>query len=78
MLGANGLQGLRLFTPCSTGTCDIFESPKRVRLTSPRWYPSSVSGHFLFDMHHHNFGIRYALKTGPLLYSVALRVAGTD
>ncbi|KAJ7247287.1 glyoxal oxidase N-terminus-domain-containing protein [Mycena rebaudengoi] len=42
MLGANGLQGLRLFTPCSTGTCDIFESPKRVRLTSPRWYPSSV------------------------------------
>ncbi|KAJ7257666.1 glyoxal oxidase N-terminus-domain-containing protein [Mycena rebaudengoi] len=42
MLGANGLQALRLFTPCTTGTCDIFESPQRVRLTSARWYPSSV------------------------------------
>ncbi|KAJ7247284.1 glyoxal oxidase N-terminus-domain-containing protein [Mycena rebaudengoi] len=40
--GANGLQAVRLFTPCTTGTCDVFESPKRVRLTSPRWYPSSV------------------------------------
>ncbi|KAF9567095.1 copper radical oxidase [Agrocybe pediades] len=40
--GQNGLQGIRLFTPCSTGTCDIFEDPARVHLTSNRWYPSSV------------------------------------
>ncbi|KAJ7840224.1 glyoxal oxidase N-terminus-domain-containing protein [Mycena leptocephala] len=40
--GANGLQGLRLFTPCTTGTCDVYENPTRIRLTSARWYPSSV------------------------------------
>ncbi|KAJ7607955.1 glyoxal oxidase N-terminus-domain-containing protein [Roridomyces roridus] len=40
--GASGLQGLRLFTPCSTGTCDVYENPTRIRLTSARWYPSSV------------------------------------
>ncbi|KAJ7125749.1 glyoxal oxidase N-terminus-domain-containing protein [Mycena crocata] len=40
--GANGLQGLRLFTPCTDGTCDVFENPTRVRLSSARWYPSSV------------------------------------
>ncbi|TFK36000.1 glyoxal oxidase N-terminus-domain-containing protein [Crucibulum laeve] len=40
--GQNGLQGIRLFTPCSTGTCDIFEDPARVHLTSNRWYPASV------------------------------------
>ncbi|KAJ7498245.1 glyoxal oxidase N-terminus-domain-containing protein [Mycena galericulata] len=40
--GANGLQGLRLFTPCSNGTCDVYENPNRIRLTSARWYPSSV------------------------------------
>ncbi|KIJ49203.1 copper radical oxidase [Sphaerobolus stellatus SS14] len=37
----SGLQGVRLYTPCSTGNCDIFESPTRVRLTGPRWYPSA-------------------------------------
>ncbi|KAJ6471925.1 glyoxal oxidase N-terminus-domain-containing protein [Mycena sanguinolenta] len=40
--GANGLQGLRLFTPCTNGTCDVYESPTRIRLSSARWYPSSV------------------------------------
>ncbi|KAJ7840231.1 glyoxal oxidase N-terminus-domain-containing protein [Mycena leptocephala] len=40
--GANGLQGLRLFTPCTDGTCDVYENPTRIRLTSARWYPSSV------------------------------------
>jgi len=38
----NGLQALRHFTPCSDGKCDIFEDPKRVRLATKRWYPSSV------------------------------------
>ncbi|KAF8511439.1 glyoxal oxidase N-terminus-domain-containing protein [Gautieria morchelliformis] len=37
----SGLQGIRLFTPCDDGTCDIFENPSRVRLTSSRWYPSA-------------------------------------
>ncbi|KAJ7825707.1 glyoxal oxidase N-terminus-domain-containing protein [Mycena leptocephala] len=37
-----GLQGLRLFTPCTDGTCDVYENPTRIRLTSARWYPSSV------------------------------------
>ncbi|KAJ7607945.1 glyoxal oxidase N-terminus-domain-containing protein [Roridomyces roridus] len=40
--GADGLQALRLFTPCTTGDCDVYEDQTRVRLTSPRWYPSSV------------------------------------
>ncbi|KAF8497704.1 glyoxal oxidase N-terminus-domain-containing protein [Gautieria morchelliformis] len=37
-----GLQGIRLFTPCNTGNCDVFENPARVRLTSDRWYPSAL------------------------------------
>jgi hypothetical protein len=41
-VGENGLQALRLFTPCTTGTCDIFEDPANLHLTSNRWYPSSV------------------------------------
>ncbi|KAJ7036655.1 glyoxal oxidase N-terminus-domain-containing protein [Mycena alexandri] len=40
--GANGLQGLRLFTPCTDGTCDVYENPTRIRLSSNRWYPASV------------------------------------
>ncbi|KAE9401452.1 hypothetical protein BT96DRAFT_918769 [Gymnopus androsaceus JB14] len=40
--GASGLQAVRLFTPCSDQTCDILEDPTRIRLTSPRWYPSSA------------------------------------
>ncbi|KAJ6542841.1 glyoxal oxidase N-terminus-domain-containing protein [Mycena capillaripes] len=40
--GASGLQGVRLFNPCTTGTCDVFENPDRIRTTSPRWYSSSV------------------------------------
>ncbi|KAG8696208.1 hypothetical protein FRC09_008661 [Ceratobasidium sp. 395] len=40
---ANGLQGMRLFNSCKdTENCDMQEWPKRVRLTSSRWYPSSV------------------------------------
>ncbi|QRV74666.1 glyoxal oxidase [Ceratobasidium sp. AG-Ba] len=39
---ANGLQGMRLFNSCADdGACDFYESPQRIRLTSPRWYPSS-------------------------------------
>ncbi|KDR81327.1 hypothetical protein GALMADRAFT_136335 [Galerina marginata CBS 339.88] len=40
--GQNGLQGVRLFTPCTNAKCDIFENPSRLHLTSGRWYPSSV------------------------------------
>ncbi|KAE9407809.1 hypothetical protein BT96DRAFT_914461 [Gymnopus androsaceus JB14] len=40
--GASGLQAVRLFTPCSDETCDILEDPTRIRLASPRWYPSSA------------------------------------
>ncbi|QRV74647.1 glyoxal oxidase [Ceratobasidium sp. AG-Ba] len=49
----DGLQGkcprffeqlrVRHFNPCtSSGTCNFFENPQRVRLASQRWYPSSV------------------------------------
>ncbi|KAJ1307166.1 hypothetical protein OPQ81_001283 [Rhizoctonia solani] len=39
----NGLQGIRLFNPCTDGgNCDIYENPQRLRITSPRWYPSSA------------------------------------
>jgi len=38
---SSGLQGIRLFTPCDDGQCDIYENPTRIRLTSPRWYPSA-------------------------------------
>ncbi|KAF8518687.1 glyoxal oxidase N-terminus-domain-containing protein [Hysterangium stoloniferum] len=38
----SGLQAIRLYTPCDTGNCDVFEDPSRVRLTSPRWYPSAA------------------------------------
>ncbi|EEB99877.1 hypothetical protein MPER_00330, partial [Moniliophthora perniciosa FA553] len=34
--------GLRLFNPCTNGACDLLENPSRIRLTSNRWYPSSV------------------------------------
>ncbi|KAF4618750.1 hypothetical protein D9613_010182 [Agrocybe pediades] len=40
--GQNGLQAIRLFTPCDDGKCDIFEDQNTVRLTSDRWYPASV------------------------------------
>ncbi|KAF9568286.1 copper radical oxidase [Agrocybe pediades] len=40
--GQDGLQAIRLFTPCTDGKCDIFEDQNTVRLTSDRWYPSSV------------------------------------
>ncbi|KAF8907539.1 glyoxal oxidase N-terminus-domain-containing protein [Mucidula mucida] len=40
--GQNGLQGIRMFTPCSDGICDVFEDPSHIHLTSNRWYPSSV------------------------------------
>lgn len=53
----DGFQGLRLFTPCDddrvsprltswdalTGDqCDVYEDPQTLRLTSTRWYPSTV------------------------------------
>ncbi|KAK7449222.1 hypothetical protein VKT23_013367 [Stygiomarasmius scandens] len=37
-----GFQGIRMFTPCTDKTCDIFENPSSHHLTSNRWYPSSV------------------------------------
>ncbi|KAK7449220.1 hypothetical protein VKT23_013365 [Stygiomarasmius scandens] len=39
---ASAFQGIRLFTPCTDMTCDIFENPASHHLTSNRWYPSSV------------------------------------
>ena len=38
----DGLAAIRLFTPCDDDKCDVFENPSRIRMTSPRWYPSSV------------------------------------
>ncbi|KAG7446827.1 uncharacterized protein BT62DRAFT_967591 [Guyanagaster necrorhizus] len=40
--GANGLQAIRMFTPCDDKTCDVFEDPNHIHLTSNRWYPSSI------------------------------------
>nr|ATV82122.1 copper radical oxidase [Strobilurus tenacellus] len=40
--GANGLQAIRLFTPCTNQNCDVFEDPTHIHLTSNRWYPSSI------------------------------------
>ncbi|KZO95807.1 copper radical oxidase [Calocera viscosa TUFC12733] len=34
----DGLQAVRLFTPCDDGTCDVFEDPARIRMSSARWY----------------------------------------
>ncbi|EJD48230.1 hypothetical protein AURDEDRAFT_86052 [Auricularia subglabra TFB-10046 SS5] len=43
---ANGAQGLRLFDaagcPDNAPQCAFYESPKRIRLTSNRWYPTVV------------------------------------
>jgi len=36
----NGLQGIRLFTPCSNGKCQVYEDPAKLHLQSGRWYPS--------------------------------------
>jgi hypothetical protein len=36
----SGLQAIRMFTPCTDGTCDIVETPS-IHLTSNRWYPSA-------------------------------------
>jgi len=58
--GQNGLQGLRMFNPCTNGACDIYENPNRIRLTSNRWYPSSVSFHAAF-FHH---GLVYPTAVG--------------
>ncbi|KAK0457544.1 glyoxal oxidase N-terminus-domain-containing protein [Desarmillaria tabescens] len=41
-LGADGLQAIRMFTPCNDKTCDVFEDPDHIHLTSNRWYASSV------------------------------------
>ncbi|KAG8690448.1 hypothetical protein FRC08_010528 [Ceratobasidium sp. 394] len=38
----DGLQSIRLYTPCSDGTCDIYEDPDRLRTKSPRWYVSTT------------------------------------
>ncbi|SCZ95857.1 BZ3500_MvSof-1268-A1-R1_Chr8-1g09842 [Microbotryum saponariae] len=42
---ANGIAALRMFTPCDGGKCQVQEFPKTVRLTSKRWYPSTVRLH---------------------------------
>ncbi|KAK0445993.1 glyoxal oxidase N-terminus-domain-containing protein [Desarmillaria tabescens] len=41
-LGASGLQAIRMFTPCDDKTCDVFEDPDHIHLTSNRWYAASV------------------------------------
>jgi len=38
----DGLAAIRLFTPCTNSKCDVYENPSRIRMTSPRWYPSTV------------------------------------
>ncbi|BGP37435.1 hypothetical protein JCM10449v2_001341 [Rhodotorula kratochvilovae] len=38
----DGLAAIRLFTPCTNDKCDVYENPARIRLTSQRWYPSTV------------------------------------
>ncbi|GAA5973306.1 hypothetical protein JCM11641_003065 [Rhodosporidiobolus odoratus] len=38
----DGLAGVRLFTPCTNDKCDVYENPSRIRMTSARWYPSTV------------------------------------
>ncbi|THU91870.1 hypothetical protein K435DRAFT_673233 [Dendrothele bispora CBS 962.96] len=42
LTGDGGFQAIRLFNPCTDGTCDIVEDPTQLHLTSKRWYPSSV------------------------------------
>lgn len=36
----NGLQAVRMFTPCDDDSCDIYENPDRIRMASARWYAS--------------------------------------
>lgn len=36
----NGVQAIRLYTPCGAGTCDIYDDPSKLSLNSPRWYPT--------------------------------------
>ncbi|THU84799.1 copper radical oxidase [Dendrothele bispora CBS 962.96] len=38
----DGLQAVRLFHPCdeNQSKCKIYESPSRIRMASPRWYPT--------------------------------------
>ncbi|KAG0151464.1 hypothetical protein CROQUDRAFT_36925 [Cronartium quercuum f. sp. fusiforme G11] len=36
----DGIQSIRLFTPCDNGKCDILEYPKTLHMTSARWYPT--------------------------------------
>ena len=44
----SGWQGMRLFNPSScpdsavSGKCSFYESPERIRLAIPRWYPGAV------------------------------------
>ncbi|CAE6440782.1 unnamed protein product [Rhizoctonia solani] len=45
-LVSDGQQGVRLFNPCAaSGSCDIYENPTRMRLSSKRWYPTSARLH---------------------------------
>ncbi|KAL1924184.1 uncharacterized protein VTP21DRAFT_7219 [Calcarisporiella thermophila] len=39
----DGLQSIRIFTPCSDGSCEFTEGPKGARLSSKRWYASSLT-----------------------------------
>ncbi|KAJ7792251.1 glyoxal oxidase N-terminus-domain-containing protein [Mycena olivaceomarginata] len=39
----DGQQGVRLYNACpASGTCDIYENSKRIRMASNRWYPTST------------------------------------
>ncbi|PFH54121.1 copper radical oxidase [Amanita thiersii Skay4041] len=41
----NGLQAIRIFEPCDTDTadgCEMIEDHSRIRMASPRWYPTVI------------------------------------
>lgn len=37
-----GVNAIRLFTPCGSGACGIYDDPAQLHLNSPRWYPSTA------------------------------------
>ncbi|THU81623.1 hypothetical protein K435DRAFT_693169, partial [Dendrothele bispora CBS 962.96] len=50
--------GIRLFTPCTDNTCDIFENPAQLHLTSNRWYLFSAPHNYRLNDFIPNFAIR--------------------
>ena len=37
----DGLQSIRMFTPCGNGKCDIVEDATKLRMATPRWYATA-------------------------------------